>query len=538
MNIDHRLFKDFIKNLQQKVYNEFTEVVCSKKVYKEGKLSEDFFFFSVLCKRDGISNEKLLEKYDWDVDLRFANPTEYSNSLDTKYIEYGDPTTTSFSPFVVFKDWVEEDEKSFELVQHFLLFHQGIWKTNNYIITNEVGDEVILVKHEISNNFESISINTKYLNNFLAISSNKLIKYYDHRRFFTDVEIERIEESYTSENYHFWCVFDSTYTESKFSRILGKMILYGFNEKKDFHDEFYQTEKNPEFIIGLDSDGNQITEKFANESQYLKSIYFKDTVFTEYKDSDNYSITESSVYKKNGWSIPYSITKNGNISVYFGDLSSLPFLEQERWKIHNIPRFDDDITEETYKQDFLAEFTEPTVENNPVYHLKKYYEDINLLFLEKFGFKLQLELKTEQKHVYESMYIVNEPSNSEFRTTVNNLNIVFLDSIDLKSLKKNIENKQDLIMIEKDGSLPQNLAVLELLLNQIKQGETDNKIELKYFDLLRRLRNGIGAHFAGHQYDKLIKEHFQDKSKGEIQKIVVHGIIKELKLIEETVKGF
>jgi hypothetical protein len=90
----------------------------------------------------------------------------------------------------------------------------------------------------------------------------------------------------------------------------------------------------------------------------LSPAYFSPEVLTKYKaDPDKYELRDRSITCRNAWYLKtFDINEAGQVHTYIGYLQSLPFKEQQHWKLHNEwPK--GGLSKRAIETDFKGEFS-------------------------------------------------------------------------------------------------------------------------------------------------------------------------------------
>lgn len=101
---------------------------------------------------------------------------------------------------------------------------------------------------------------------------------------------------------------------------------------------------------------SQLDNYFKDSGLPLETspAFFRPDLLAHYKqDPSRFTIERAFIRCRGGWSIPYSVNDERQVTAYICDLSALPYQEQVRWKSFNEePKAP--LSEAAYKKDFLA----------------------------------------------------------------------------------------------------------------------------------------------------------------------------------------
>lgn len=241
---------------------------------------------------------------------------------------------------------------------------------------------------------------------------------------------------------------------------------------------------------------------------YLTPIFFKKEVLDKYyNEPSKYSVEDGYLSFGSTWGIPIDNNQIDCIMVYLGDLGELPYEEQQHWRMHNI-LLNGEISETSFKRDFLAEFCSPS---EPALFFKEKFGVFNKKWREKFGWDLFKTLNPEDEHNLKSLKI---PKNEqkEFDEVVLSLNKILIDSLNVEEMKKGIS-------FEKEDK---SISILEKYLKQ--KHKLNNSQMFKFSRNLYNLRSEGSAHRKGSDYNKVYKEF----DKGDLSKTFEDILIKSI----------
>ena len=273
-------------------------------------------------------------------------------------------------------------------------------------------------------------------------------RYHDHRRFCNErITIESVIHRDKTSTFNI-CAGDIK-NNLYFTRLLGKDIVFPLDAPLLYHYGF-EEEKFVDFIIGVDGAGNEITctcngNELSNyfvdrgTPNYITSVYFSRQVLKKYYDENTrFSVKGNFVKCLDKWHIQYDVNEENLVHVYLGDLGKIPYKEQMHWRHYNEhPR--GSITEERFKQDFLAQWVEPKLEKEEKF--KNAYHELQEAFKEKFSDSLFLELNEADSHCYSSLRMPVSDEWSEFEEIIQSLAKVTVDSLNVSFLTEKTGQK-------------------------------------------------------------------------------------------------
>lgn len=537
----------FIDWIEKKEHLSTDWIIIGKKF--ENKSVEDSFTISCLAKpANDITKSYLFGNDLWRIIHRLGQPQVYgSSSVDWVFDEnsecnIGDITLKSF----VFRKCDRKyNNYKFDVIQNFVMYYNAYWieDKSEYQTINDNGNSVTIIKHIIiSDNDETIYVNTEYLRDYLALTKSFLIRFHDLRRMFKNPMpfVESNDNSYFDDT----CFYDiHIYNDSyipdclSYSRLNGKDIIKPFLKPilgalfDDLQDKYI------DFIYRVDDKGNKI-EHSCNEdllSSYFKDtgnphhltpIFFKRMVLKKYYDEPiRFSVESNQVSCLSFWNITIDQNSEGLIQVWLGDLGRIPYHEQQHWKLFNVPP-SGKITQHRFETDFEAKFSLPSIEEAPIVYLKNAYSVINSIFKKEYSEILFLDLDIRDKHCWNTLRLPLNEEWKEFDEQIQYLAKIFCDSINIKFLNK--INNQEIAPEIKDKK---NAMLNETL---IKLGFSEeilaNAIQPLY--IIQDLRSSGSAHRKGQNFEKNLRKYELDKLSNEMKvKLIIINLYNGLQSI-------
>lgn len=476
------------------------------------KRKDDFFLFSAIAPEDSI--DEILAQYQWEIMIDSFSPgfVFYRNGETKKadYLRFG--REDGIEPILIQRHFYGIKEPFFDLSEEFRhlynLYHDR--HENKYVIILDDGNEEDVVR--ISDNL--IEINARYLKEFLALKKACLVLYFNIDRFvsgqFSEMGTDIIREIKKSDK--FICEISISDNPIKpknggiFSRMLGKKIITGF---PDFHPENFrpgEVNRNSyiEFIIGTDTDGNEITYT-CNESElanyfgknkgkpnYTTPVFFKREVLEKYyANPEKYSIQDGVLFCGGLWLLRLDNNHEKYVIVMLGDLGHLSLAEQQYWRSYNI-RPDGGFSEVGFKRGFLGEFTDPSMKD---LQFKSKYSTFQETWKEKYGWHLFLPLEEKDSHYFKKIRIPLKESQSEFDELVLAITKVLIDSINERKIQDLLSSR---IQDEKGISKLQRLLV--------EKGILDYETHIEFLRDLQKLKSTTASHRKGGEYYSIAKK--------------------------------
>jgi hypothetical protein len=252
----------------------------------------------------------------------------------------------------------------------------------------------------------------------------------------SEMNIEPSDKNYQADNYfynHFIRPVFFVEAGKNQSWIHGKVIIEPDSKTKGYH---FSHNEYAEFITGYDNEGKEISHNCKKEDgKHFILTYFKKEVLDKYYNNP-------SKYKVDGWRISsnfFSLKIDNNVSdyvpVFLIELGTLPYKEQLHWKQYNIPpqRGISNTYYQTMIEGNWAEHPE-----TPDLFFKHKYEQFNLNWEKKFGWKFYKPLSKEDQHLFTSLHIPTSNNVKSFCEQILSLVKITIDRLNEKEFSKNL----------------------------------------------------------------------------------------------------
>lgn len=450
-------FVDIKKNIDNCFIHQGWVTVCnfgaSLGDIKQGGL------YSSLVKDDKLKDS--LSNYSWE--LRYGNGRpgfESSFNENEEIVKYYRFPINGYEPLVYYREEFGNREKYLEFSEEFRLFH-NLYEIHyssdkkEYLFIDSNGDEEVVAK---INKYEAL-VKLKFIKDYISAKDMHLLIYFDFMRFSEDdlkqLELTALNENYLSDKYfynHIICDCQNRFIrkDKTQSWIMGKCLIKKLDNYKpsiwgnmDIQNEY------SDFIIGFDEDGNEKLfscneEKLGNyfgknpkAPQYVTPVYFSREVLKKYYDNPvKYSVQDGYINCNSIWSLRLDNSCKDYVIVLLGDLGKLHYKEQLYWKSFNIPPRKEGLSYTGFKRFFEGEPCDPVSLD---LLLKMKYETFNENWNKKFGWKLFKPLSKEDSHCFKTLHLLTSDKNDkEFDEQILSLTKVFIDSINEKSISKEI----------------------------------------------------------------------------------------------------
>ena len=492
--------KDYIENQLYK--EEWVTVYQSKKTEKNG-YTDDICFYPCLVNMERKKSD-YIEFSDWIMSMNSGQPSivEYSIPLNfigkvkqklfsykTKNIKkYERFSEKGIEPLVHIRDFFNNYPSYIEISEEFRHYF-NLYEDKNksiFLSSDSSGNPIEVIK--VFDNEKKVEIKKKYLNEFLFVKKIWLCIQFDHRRWFKEKLEKPVNEKFQSEDKNFTYSLNSENTgEESFTILTGRKFI----EYKDVKFLWYEQEKKYEEFSFINENGDEKIftceeSKLANNfgknkdaPNYLTPISFRKEVLKKYYDKPSqYSVSDQSLKCGFLWLIQIDI-QDDCVMVFLGDLSKLPYEEQKYWRSYNIIE-KAKISRVNWERSFQCL---PTETDRPDFYFKKRYKQFNTKWNEKYNWFFFKSLSEKDNHCFNSLRIPLDEEQQEFDTQIQNLTKIFIESINIKEIKKAFPEKY------KEDS--KTIDILEQFL-KVKNNKISPIIE--FLRKLQKLRSKGSAH--------------------------------------------
>jgi len=486
-------FQDWIES-HERQKDDWVEVAA---LYRDN--SSDFATFSAMIPNTAEGIATILSNANWGIDFGHFGVPWFDEDWETKEVTYErgnirERDSMHLEAFVIYRYFHGLFPERFDVLQEFTLYHNLYYDGQNYI--DPVSDEMVI--NHLSE--KRVHVKTYHVKDFLAARGAALVRHHAHTRRTAPYPQDNLPQHlYAKDKYRYYEIhIDSDKYFGKYdprnlgasSRLVGKDIIYPFEEPKhkDYLELTKKEETFTEYVMGLDEEGREIYHP-CDESRFLTPIFFKREVLRKYRDNPRlYSIEPLYLRCLDLWGIPYSINEEGLVHVWLGDLGRIPEDEQLHWKVHNVLP-SGGLEETFFRSQILAEFVDLDAPHFKVLQLR---EEINRLFLGKFGWQLFRDLDEREAYIYQVIHppLTNEPK--ELSDQLIYLSKVLQESLNVSEMSKAVVDK--LKITDKEGKKIPPIEILRAFLTE-RLGDTHIVQDLcESLRTLQRFRTTMSAH--------------------------------------------
>lgn len=472
--------------------------------------------FGIYCALiPSIQVERALSKSSWD--LHFYQGTPSAVGVEPfQYLRYGDDN--GIEPLVVNRDFNESQtnygkrERYSEISEEFRLFHNLYHDSekDEYIKIDDEGNEHLVAVVEP----DCIQIKLLEIRQFLAVKRMHLSIQFSFQGDLGDLpeelgvgEDERVGEDETKPirkatadgDICWWHWQSRGYNDIRM--LEGKRFIEPLPESQSVFPEFVEEPKYVEFIIDVDENGEEIAHT-SDAPHRLAPVYFRKQVLDKYYNKPSMYSVEDSRVSCPWWAVRIDNHHEDKVIVLLRDLASLPYTEQQHWRIYNI--LPEGGLSKTYFERYLqGSFT--ATSDRPEHLFKHRYAHLQKESEKCLGWQLLLPLKPRDEQRLKELRIPSTNEQREFDTLILNLAIILIDSLNQKKLKKliSLEQEQNLTPDQKE-SLKGSIGCLEIALNSC--GVEDAADHITFLRKLQSLRSTGSAHRKGSNYQKIAKD--------------------------------
>ena len=444
--------------------------------------------------------EQVLSKLSWDLMLyhhegdKGIEPLVINREFNESQINYGKRTEYS------------------EISEEFRLFHNLYHnkEKDEYIkIDNEGNEHTVAVVEP-----DCIQIRLLEIRQFLAIKEMYLsiqFSFQGDAAYLPEElglsEDERSAEGKTkpirkstSDGDICWCHWRSR--PRRDIRILkGKRLIKPLPKSKSGSWEFVEERKYVEFIIDVNENGEEITHT-SDAPHSMAPVHFRKQVLDKYHDKPSIYLMGDTGVDCPWWSMRIDNNHDDKVIVLLRDLSSLPYTEQQHWRIYNIPP-EGDLSETYFKRYFEGSFT--VISDRPEHRFKYRYADLQKESKKHLKWQLLKPLPSGDEYHLNALRIPATDEQRDFDELVLNLTKILIDSLNQEELKKliSLEQEQNLTPNQQE-SLKKSIGCLEIALSSC--GVEDAADHITFLRKLQNLRSTGSAHRKGRNYQKIAKD--------------------------------
>ena len=271
------------------------------------------------------------------------------------------------------------------------------------------------------------------------------------------------------------------------------------NTVEEDYDNVYD-ERYADFKIGVSPTGAPIMytcepKRLANlfganpgAPQFLTPVFFRTSVLDKYRDEPSRYDVESGCLrcKRAGsvlWCIPIDNHGTDCVSVWLGDLGSLPYAQQLHFASQNVLK--GEVSDTFFRSQIDAEFC---VSTHPIAVFKSSYYKLRTVGWEELGWHLLLPLAEQDQHYISSLKLLTHNEQKEFDEQVLALTKILIDSLNEKALHA---------LVNCDG---RGISLLESVFRLRNISGADQQV--KFLRELQDLRSTSVAHRKGEKYLK------------------------------------
>lgn len=408
-------------------------------------------------------------------------------------------------PLILHRNYHDLRDPHPEIIEEFRLFHNAYWDHASGMLYkfSEDGSEEVIGRLQ-GNRLE---LRRREVLQFLAIKRMYLAIYVDIVRFSeSELSIIPSNERNVELCKEYLCFsFQVSPCEPPlkcrtFSRLIGKVLLPPPQKENSGIWPYSKREETyPEFIIGIDEEGNFTSyscnpDGLANffganphAPNYLTPVFFRREVLSKYySNPDKYSIEDGYLRCAGLWGLEIDNNSPDHVIAFLGDLGSyLPEKERYHWKAYNIPPYGT-MSSVCIRRAFYAEFAPP---ESPDLIFKDIFKQFTKGWRVRFGWDLFLPLSQADSHHFDTLRVPLHNNQAEFDMQVLNITKIMIDSLNVKVLKRQINSKT------KGGGI----KLLELFLE--KYQIPNQKQHIEFLRNLQALRSSGVAHRKGGNYN-------------------------------------
>jgi hypothetical protein len=454
--------------------------------------------------------DRALGGSSWDL-----TTTDGAPGFVTSYHD-GEPTTIyhrqvsddGVEPLVLVRQFHGVRPSFVEITEEFRLFHNLYWdeKTSSFVKFGDDGSDQVAVEVGV----DRVRIRTRLLRQYQAARQLDLLLFIDSVRW-SESDADDIPPSvdWSTDNIRLErFAGDDLPGERGFTRLLGTMVILAPPvEKSGVWPYKDRNERFPDFIIGVDADGDNVEytcnhDLLANyfganpdAPHYLTPVHFRREVLRKYYDNpDLYTVDDGRLRCAGLWGVQIDNDHDDRVIIFLGDIGrDLPESERDYWRSFNIPP-DTKISETAFRRSFLAQFTDPKAADLKFRHA---YNQFGSAWEANHHWPLFHEPVGSDAHILQQIRLPLTDSDSEFDEIVGRLAKLLCDGLNTQAIQAQLSTK-----VADEKSIAKFNRWLEAV------GYSERERDIKYLRDLQELRSAVSAHAKGSGYQKVLTKVF------------------------------
>lgn len=353
-----------------------------------------------------------------------------------------------------------------DITNDFVQFY-GLDNGNNprtYVAVDGACEDVDVVRIVDGAMLQEISVNTRFLRNYLACKGRVLVRQHDNfvrlKRKSSDLGTKYFPGSTVDgPGYAFRREVDWS-DDLAASRLIGKDLVMPFRERRD---PLAPQGERCEFVIGIDDQGMEVADVYCDGDEacgvasgsgtagplcerpalypgedgmckYCFPVRFRRDVLKKYLESDRHGVDGGEVSCAQ-WSVEAHINDSGIVRARLGDLARLPACEQHHWRSYNVPP--EGIGGRQYGG-FGSLFASAQGVGYGAGVFWKSFYSFQEKFKRMFGFVLFRPLIDDDKHRVGGIRVPLSDDPVEFERCIQSLAILLNEAIDVEQLRKKL----------------------------------------------------------------------------------------------------
>ena len=259
--------------------------------------------------------------------------------------------------------------------------------------------------------------------------------------------------------------------------------------------------------------------------QFLTPVFFRTSVLDKYRDEPSRYDVESGCLrcKRNGsalWCIPIDNHGADCVSVWLGDLGSLPYAQQLHFASQNVSK--GEVSDTFFRSQIEAEFCDST---HPVAVFKSSYYKLRTVGWEELGWHLLLPLAEQDQHYVSSLKLLTHNEQKEFDEQILALTKILIDSLNEKELRRFLSCDE------------RGISLFDKVLKQ--RNVLGSEQHVKFLRDLQDIRSTFVAHRKGEKYIRVSRRIGLDRlSLSEVLKRLFVEGINFLQFLTENIDKF
>jgi len=251
------------------------------------------------------------------------------------------------------------------------------------------------------------------------------------------------------------------------------------------------------------------------EGEGLTPIYFKSEVLDKYRSRPSTFHMGAEYVGGKTWNLGFWKAEGGLLGAYLKDVcSKLPQLEQQHWKLYNIPH-NGSLPVHVFSRDFQNKPLGPVHADDK---LRSLLASIRYGWPLKHEISLYSELHPNDEYLENQLQIPDNPEQAHLDTLAGSMYKLLIEYINVSQLKRHLRRGEE--------TLPNDpVEVLKLYLVSFQPLTPEESEKLSAIRLIKDFRDASSGHRKSSEYNRILKKMGPEQSAQAIaERMVMIGV--------------